>query len=564
MSLQNLILNNIEIMGYNHQNNFFGENSLQYSATRTLSIQGFVLDLQNSAGVKNVLNTTTAIKNIVQNFHNIIINGKNFGIGKFTSLSFDEGNWVRQTKFNADIEINVETSLINLPEELMDPGINLNNRRFDLIKNLSESFSVNFDTNNKNVEGKHTIDIEYKADNKDINVINLAQRLALNLLNNTLPSSLSELNYTNRAQNSYTILNEESYDVINGKCSFTKTFSYNTENSNDPYSLQLNHSISIDENGICTVEENCEIKAEYNIPSLYDNALKGLKNQLETSNPYDRINTFFNVYKQKFSLQENLNSHFIEKSIQINKFDGIITYKLSWDNDPKKKNPLYSWEYTQTLDRNEEGIWNVSENGQIIGFGKYKEINNEKYNNANSGWVNAQNNIDTRLFNFYNNNAKIKISGGLLKLSQKNINRSPYKGEISYNYEKTDDPRIRENDPNYIKRLNIEKSDTGLLPIVKDFIIPGGAKKYAVLQNAGLQKQGTYSARIEMSIGCQPNNQRFNGKTYFDLIKNNKSAYQINFASTTPGATDSYIESVDFSSDEIEKNISFGINYKYS
>ncbi len=39
------------------------------------------------------------------------------------------------------------------------------------------------------------------------------------------------------------------------------------------------------------------------------------------------------------------------------------------------------------------------------------------------------------------------------------------------------------------KKIRHEKSDTGLLPITKDFIIPN--KKFALNQNRNLQKQGT-------------------------------------------------------------------------
>jgi len=555
-----LLFNNVELLGYTHQNNFFGENSFNYSATQTISLQGFVLDLQNSNGVEKIFNDVNQIKLLAKDFHNIIINNQNYGIGKIVSLNFEAGNWVRTTRFNADIQILKEVPLQDLYSNFA--GVDLSNKNLNLLKNFSENFSLNFDTQNKILGGEHSIEIEYDADNKDINLIILAQSLATELLK-TLPTSLAEGNYNTR--NNYKVLHTEDYDIINGKCGFKKSFSYSTENTDEPYSLKLNHSIEINQEGICTVTESCEIKAEYDIPSLYDNSLKGLKNQLEFSNPYnDRVNPFFQIYKQKFNIQENLNSTFIEKSVQINKFDGIINYTLTWDNDPKKKNPLYIWEYTQTLDRNEEGIWTISEDGNINGIGKYDNVINQKYANAEIGWTEAQINIDTRLSNFYNSAAKNKILGGTLKLSNKNISRSPYKGSISYNYGKTDDPRILENDPNYIKKLNISKSDTNLLPIVKNFIIPGGVRKYALLQNTDLLQQGTYSVKVDMSIGCLPNNLKFNGKTYFDLIRNNRNTYGVNFGSTTNGAKASYIESVSFSSDEIEKNVSFEISYKYS
>lgn len=571
MNFQTLVLNNIEVLGYNHQNNFFGENSFNYSATKTISLRGFVLDLQNDNGVEKIFNDAVEITKLAKNFYNIVINNQNYGVGKINSLSFDDGNWVRTTRFNAEIQILAEVPLQNLGPDflkivslspMISIPIDIASKKLNLLKSFSESFSLDFDTQNKILGGSHSIDIEYDADNKDINLINLAQSLASELLK-TIPTNLSEGNYNTRTN--YKVLNTEDYDVINGKCGFKRTFSYSTENTNQPYSIKLNHSIEIGQDGICAVKESCEIKAEYDVPTLYDNAFIGLKNQLEFSDPYvDRVDPFFQSYKQKFNIGEDLNETFIEKSVQINKFDGIISYNLSWDNDPKKENPLYLWEKTQTLDRNQEGIWSVSENGSIVGIGKYNEFDNKKYENAETGLTNAKVNIDTRLSDFYNSTAKIKIAGGVLKLSSEGVSRSPYKGEISYSYGKTDDPRILVNDPNSIKRLNIQKSDTGLRPIVKNFIIPGGSKKYALTQNAELKQQGDYSVNVDITVGCLPTDEKFNGKKYFDLIRNNKSTYGINFASTTQGAKASYIESVDFSSDEIEKTVSFQINYKYS
>lgn len=559
MSFQTLVLNNVELLGYTHQNNFFGENSFNYSATKTISLKGFVLDLQNYNGAKNIINSVNEITQLAQEFYNIIINNQNYGIGKITSLSFDAGNWVRTTRYNAEIQILTEIPLKTLGSDFAN--INLTNKNLNLLKSFSETFSLNFDTQNKILGGDHSIDIEYDANNKNLDLIKLAQSLASELLK-TLPTSLAEGNYTTRTK--YRVLNTEDYDLVNGKCGFKRSFSYKTENTDQPYSLRLNHSIQINENGICSVKESCDIKAEYDIPSLYENALIGLKNQLDNSNPYSRIDTFFQRYRAKFNIQENLNTQFIEKSVKINKFDGTITYDIGWDNDPKHKNADYTLEYTQTLDRDQEGIWRVSENGNIVGNGQYSDFNNQKYQKAETGFLYAKAGIDSRLNSFYNTNAKTKIGNSSLKLLSKSVSRSPYKGEISYNYDKTDDSRIIENDPDNIKKLEIQKSDTDILGITKDFIIPGGTKKYALNQNREFKKQGTFSVKVDMTIGCSDSNAKFNGKKYFDLIKSNKSKYQTNFASTTPGAKENYIESVQFSSDEVEKKVSFEINYKYS
>jgi len=567
MSIQTLVLNNIEVLGYSHQNNFLGENAVNYSATKILSVRGYVLDLTNSVGVKDVFNDTTAIKSIAQNFHNIIINGQNFGIGKFTSLSFDEGNWVKTTRFNADIEVIVKVPITNINSKEFN-NLNLENERFELIKNFTESFESNFDSNTKNFEGTHSIEIEYNADNRNLNTVALAQSLAADLLSNTLPSNLSELNYTVRANNSYKVLYNESYDLINGKCGFTKTFSYNTNNSNQPYSIERSISIEISEDGIGNSKEDCQVKAENNMPSLYANALIGLNEQITGS--FNRCNEVFNIYKNKFNISGVLYRTEIQKNININKFDGIINYEIGYTTDKKFANQIYTVENTSTLDKNDNFIWTVSEQGTIIGLGGQNKISNNsslKYFNAESGWNNTKTGIYSRSSGLWFLYAKEKASNNLNQISQR-ISRSPYQGQIAYTYTYTDDPTYR-NDLGDIKKLNVEYRDNGnfglsLNPIYKEFIIPNN--KYTLVQNRYLKQQGSLSISATAEISLTGQNSIFDGYRYF-TGSNAITGYVKDLAKglfITGSEKDPYLESASYSSDEIEQTVTYEEVYKYS
>jgi hypothetical protein len=86
------LFNNVELLGYTHQNNFFGEKSLFYSSTRTVSIRGYVLDLASSNGVDGVFNGVNQLINQTKDFQDITINGQNFGRGKVKSFSVDAGS----------------------------------------------------------------------------------------------------------------------------------------------------------------------------------------------------------------------------------------------------------------------------------------------------------------------------------------------------------------------------------------------------------------------------------------------------------------------------------------
>lgn len=555
MSFQTLVLNNIQLMGYNHQNNFFGEKSFNYSTTKTLSIRGYVLDLTNTVGVKDILLDTTRIKSLTTDFQNIIINGVNFGIGKFISLSFDNENWVRSTQFDADIEIYETANLQSLVSKEFT-GINLSGKRLDLIRSLSENFDLNFDNNSKILGGNHSIDIEYNADNKNLNVIALAQSLAAELLSKSIPANLSEYNYSTRQEGTYRILNNESYDVVNGKCGFQKTFSYSTENTLKPYSVNRNLNINLDEAGFATVNEGCNIKAENDKPTLYDNVLIGLKEQIPDA--YSRCNSFFSDYKSRFGIINNLNSTAIGQNVTINKYDGTLEYNISFSNDTKYSQP-YTFEYTSTLDRDSSYVWTVSEEGSIFGIGERTTVgnSNSKYIGAENGWNIVRNGILTRSEDLWQDQPEKASSN--FNLINENVSRSPFDGRITYNYKYTDDPKIR-TDLGNIKKLEIEFSDNGsagvnLLPIYTEFIVPNTL--YTLIQNRNFKKQGVFSVSAKAQVTVEENTV-FNSFSYFDILKQQVRANYFG------GSQDKYLESAEFSSDEIEQSITYTENYKYS
>lgn len=546
--MPSIIFDNVNLLGYQHENKFFGEKSISYASVKTFSIRGYILDLANTNGIDNVLNTATVLAKEGKNFQEIIINKENFGVGKIKSFNVDSGDWVRSTEYQATIEVLAEVPLQNISSTAFN-NLNLTGKNLNLLKNLNENFSVNFDSQNKILDGEHSIEIEYDANNKDINLIKLAQTLAIELLK-TIPTSLSEANYTTRSN--YRVFNSENYDIVNGKSGFKRSFSYSAENTDKPYSIKRLRSIDISEDGLVTVKDNCEIKAEYNIPSLYANALIGLNEDIV--NAYNRSVTLFNVYKEKFGITRNLNSHEINRNITINKFNGIITYDITFDNDPKKANPSYLWETTQTIDRSEDGIWSASEQGSINGVGKTGD--SKKYENAETGWNGIKTNIETRVTNFYNNYAKNK-SGDNLKQLNKTINRSKYDGTITYTYNYSDDPTIKTSGD--VRKVNIDLSDTGLPPILKTFIIPNN--KYTLVQNRNFKNQGTFTVSVKMEIGCIST--EFNGKNYFNEAKSYAGfGKRSGIAPYDP--QDYYLESINFTSNETDKSITYEEVYKYS
>lgn len=554
-----LLFNNVELLGYTHQNNFFGEKSLFYSIKKNISIKGYILDLANYNGVKNIFNGVEQIKQLAKDFQNIIINNENYGVGKVVSLSFDPGNWVRTTKFNAEIEVIENVPLSNLGPEFAN--INLNDKDMGLLLSFNENFSLDFDTQNNILGGNHSIDIEYNAKNRNTNIIVLAQRLAQELLK-TLPNNVALGNYTVRPPNTYKTIKSETYDLINGKCGFTKNFSYKLNNINKPFSINRSVSVKLDNKGEASVEESCTITAENNIPSLYECALIGLNDPSEgINNSFSRCSIVFDRYKQanRFDINLPLNATPVEKNVNINKFGGTIEYTIIFDNDKKRANNIYTFEKTLVLDRGEDWIWTVSEKGTIDGIGlKNNLLNNVKYNNAENGWNSVKNLISSDTFNFWNSKVpQIDKASNLLKLVSRNISRQPSEGKIDYTYSYTDDPRI---DPNSdIRKIEIETSDDGdrgnnLKPLFREFLIAN--RNRSLVQNLNLKQQGTYTVKVNAEITLPNQNDTFNGFSYFNRLRQ--------IAPVGGGNYQKYLESINYSTDEIEQTASYTATYKYS
>jgi hypothetical protein len=541
-----MIFNNINLLSYDHENAFFGENSLQYSSKKTFGIRGYVLDLANHNGVQGVFNQVLQLINNTKEFQNVIINNQSFGRGKIVSFSVDEGNWVKLTEYNATIDVYETCDLANLNSPEFS-SINLNDKNLYLLKNFSENFSVSFDTQNKIVEGEHSIDIEFDADNPTTPLIIYAQSLARELLK-TLPTSIKENSYD--ARSNFKSFNSENYSLIDGKCGFRKRFSYNNEDISKTYSVNRTLSLNLNEDGIATVTENCEIKGESDVPSLYQNAYSGLNTEINGSK--SRCDTLFNSYKIKFGITRDLNNVQIEKTVRINKFNGTINYTVSFDNDKKKENNNYTFESIQTLERNDKGVWNASESGEIIGHGSINTTFS-KYTSAENGWNAVKNNILSRIQSFYTTYATGKPNNPTLKLLSTNINRSKYQGKINYDYTYTDDEEF-ENNTNGISKTVVERTDSGLRPFTKAFVIPNSSTGFPVLQNRSLLQQGTYNVTVEFEIGCLAT--EFDSKSFYNQAKS---------LATFPNlGNDAYLESINYNTNEIERTVRLSATYLYS
>ena len=104
---------NVKLLTYEHKNNFWGDKGFRYGTTVSLSINGYILDLANTSGVKDVFQACKSLSDALGVYQDIIIDNINYGKGKITNVSFDSGNWVKVTEYTVSIEIIDKGNLSN-------------------------------------------------------------------------------------------------------------------------------------------------------------------------------------------------------------------------------------------------------------------------------------------------------------------------------------------------------------------------------------------------------------------------------------------------------------------
>lgn len=536
---------NVKLLTYDHKNNFWGNNGFKYGSTISFSVNGYILDLANTSGVRDVFQACKSLSDSLGSYQEIIINNINYGRGKITNVSFDSGNWVKVTEYTASIEILQEGDLAEFSGKEFNGDIisNIKNSA-EYIEEFTESYSCDYSSNEDIVNGTHSIDVRmsslFSGDK-----IAFAKNLATLLFSKTFLENLSEITYSKPPEASRKDYYSENYDLINGACGFKRTFSF--ANSTNCFSTKRSISVNFGEDGITNVTESNSIKGECLSPTLFDSAETGF--QSEISGVFSRCSDVFAIYKAQFGIQDDLINKELDRGVKRNRFTGEIEYNVTFTNDKRRKAD-YTFEYTLDLSRSEDGIWNVVESGTVSG----NDIigSEEKFNKAIAGYNTEKTGISGRLNSFYTK-ASPKPAGATLKIINKGLTYQPYDGIISYNWSSTDDLTLDMSSD--IRRKIIEITDSRATRIHNDFLIPGGASAYAIAQLANQSKQAERDIKGDLEI-CS-STIPFVGNTYF--------ADCVSIANLNKGSgTDMYMESFSFSSDEIEQNVNFTTKYKYS
>jgi hypothetical protein len=550
----------VKLLSYDHKNNFWGDSGFKYGSTISISIKGYILNLANAFGVKGVFDACKTLADSLGSKQDIVINGINYGLGKISNVSFDSGNWVRVTEYTVSVEILKEGDLKD-PDPTQEDSFQNNvissiSNSSHFIEDFSESYSIDYSSNEDSINGSHSIDLKISSLFPGDKIL-FAKNLASVLYSQTFADQISESAYKKPSESLRKDFYSENYDTIEGKCGFRRNFSYS--NTEECYSKQRSLSVSLEEDGTATVTESNKINGNCMQPDLFGSAELGFSSEITGS--FLRCSGALESYKIPFSIKSGLISDEINRSVKRNKFNGEIEYNVVFSNDQRRKG-FYFHEYTLDLSRSEDFIWNVSEAGSIKGSGRVGE--QIKFDNAYSGWGIESTGISGRAIGIYSGEAKIKPTGSYLKLINKTLDFEPFDGVVSYNFSFTDDLNL--NMSSEIRRSSVSITDSKPTIIHNDFVIVGGAAPYSVAQSANQSKQGELDLKCDFDISSSTI--PFIGNSYFSsgfkICTGAADSYSASENGSSLKALDGYLESLSFTTDEIQQTCNINAKFKYS
>jgi len=185
---------NVKLLTYEHRNNFWGDKGFRYGSTISLSINGYILDLANTSGVKDIFQACKSLSGSLGAYQDIVIDNINYGKGKITNVSFDSGNWVKVTEYTASIEI-IDKGNLNSPYSDTDFNgglIRTIEKNSQYLENFNESYSIDYSSSENGISGSHSIDIKVSA-LFDGDKVKFATELASVIFSKTLAENLSKL-----------------------------------------------------------------------------------------------------------------------------------------------------------------------------------------------------------------------------------------------------------------------------------------------------------------------------------------------------------------------------------
>jgi hypothetical protein len=542
-----LNLSGISLLSCQRKNEFFG-NSLRFSCRDEYVLQGYILDLQNTSGVKNILVQISGMSMSSEDYQPLTVNNTYLGYALIKNVSYDKGIDVRLATYTINATIFNSGNLFNLNTgDSLYSGVNLTNSNYPayLIENFNEDFTCDVADNGDYTE-QQSIRIKMAsgaAIGQNFNPIVMAKQLSANLLYSQPNIGFINQNYSGYKNKPGKRFYSESQNLITNEYSVSETFKL-LKGFSGTYSIDYTNALQVGEDGISTVKESARIQGL--IPDIYGNyytsALSGA--QYEVNNfSYLRCNDLYNSYSYSPHI---LNTRKLTYGQSINKYGDTVNYDVSYSNDPKI-NDNYTWEYTQEIEREpEQCTYKISENGNILGYSTdCNPIN--KYGNALAAYNVIKTGVYNRIYNVYTGFSNFTNQLGLIDTSE---NKNTINGTISYSKTYTDNLLYSYSG---LRKMTINLDDDFSVPSKNNFNIPNYKE---ISQPAVIQTLAKRNVRLSM-LGLR--NTTLTGVSgYLNLATNTINSYI-----PTINAIDPYISNLSYSWQPLQNSFNLDCAWTY-
>jgi len=453
-----MIFDKTTILGSSTEYKYFGSNLYNYKKIKTLKVEGFLIDgsvlgeesTANNTAIDGFLSTAT--------MESVDINGKNFGTGKLTQISFsDDDLSPNLKKVSATIEIYEDPLTIDGggggDDSLNSLLSSTNSTKF--LESLSESFSFSESVSSKTFD--YSVDILY-LDDETNNRLDLSQTLALALIEKALANQL--IDGYNADETEYKLYRTENIDEISRSYSLSHKYDFVKPSSSEDattHDRTIETSVSTDRNGITTVTEKGVIR---HIGTINATSMEELEteatNQIETDS-FTRCETAFQGFDGDAdntgitSTPYGSPNPLVDKRISvvrdIDERNLTINYTVTYSNDISIQD-TYSWSYNHEIKKT-ESFYLVSERGQIVGDGKPFPIGSSSIEVAKTAWDTVYDGIKERIEAEFKDNT---IDFRQIFISTEDVNYSEIDGTITYAFTYSSEPK--EGDPEKITTKN--------------------------------------------------------------------------------------------------------------
>ena len=628
------------LLGYSQANNFFGENIFRRSSTANMTISAYVdtrpskaypdaaLPNADHLGVKEVFDYINSQVSEIGDWQEIKVDygegPKVVATGRVTSMESIRPNPVRLGEFTVDIEIPTSgsddawnaqgpTHQAEFKNEFAGTTVkNIFSESGAAIRDFSEQFSFNLNED-RAYEYEHSLSVSmYSGSHICPEPMSTAKDIAKKIFFPD-PSDVLRLGFVDQQFSGFyaetnkglgDVSNEsgikyfsETYDLENLNYSFSKKTRLDP-NLKEDYSLTLNHSMTMGNDGNISVSEDGTIKCTLNksIGSRFTIVSEAVETEIGSA--YSRCNSFYSNYWQSglvspdyrweetnvAGVPDNARGLF-DRAVSVERnYEPSIAeaqYSVSFTNNTYTHLSSGVHEFTQNVSEDENGIVNVVCEGSFTPFNPNKFLGFtgiQVYNGIKQSLATKANNSYSYYKDKQNRDFKERSRGKLpvseyggelvdpsLALVGSSVTIPRYGKAVKYTRSYSDDPSLlKAGTPLYdlgFRKFKINTTDTMMKPINSEYVIAG--KKYPIIHDAGQTSMGSRNFNIEAFIRRPESANTITSPSAWDLVpklnamKDEVSQIMANIiadaklkgSSRTKFLGDVFIQSVNFSID---------------